>query len=419
MPSRCSFCSRLSDAASYVVAGPKGVSICDECASTAHTVAQEALRPHGTDRLVTGISRLMTNDPSWGSSFGIINNAAVAIRRGRVAWVGAEQQMPPQLAVLPRFDCGGRVAVPGFVDAFSQVTGTPGSPMTTEENSAEPTAEEAALEWAGRLLAGGATCMSVSVGTMGNLAEDKERVGLVNTLKQQLPMKVVASWSVSPQTGISPEDAEGRRYLREIAQYVSGLSIVVGDEGYSTGDARRITSTMGGLRKKARLHGAPGIPSDLVRSLRPLAVQDMTRLGELTLQALRHNGGVVVLLPMTSIRSRLPIRDLVDRGISVALGTGCLPGGRSVTSMPFLAWVASEAGEVPIETALWCATFGGARALGDKLRGWLGRGSAGDVAILEAGDFHELANHPDLPLVWELIREGDLTSARPADEPGI
>lgn len=414
MASRCSFCGRLPGPGSYVVAGPKGVSICDECAGTAHTVAQEALRPHGTDRLLTGIGRLMTNDPDWGSSFGIIDKAAVAIRRGRVAWVGVEQEMPPQLGVLPRFDCGGRVAVPGFVDAFSQVTGTPVSPLTFEDTSAE----EVALQWAGRLLAGGTTCLSVSVGSGGNLAEDKERVGLVNLLKQQLPMKVTASWLVGPQSGISPQDGEGRRYLREIAQYVSGLSILVGDNGYSPGDARRMSSVMGGLRKKVRLHGSPDVPSDLVRSMRPLAVQDMSRLGDLTLRALRHNGGAVVLLPMAGIRTRLPIRDLIDLGIQVGFGTGCLPGGRSVTSMPFLAWVASEAGEVPIKTALWCATWGGAQAVGNKLAGWLGRGSAGDVAILDAGGFDELANHPDLPLVWELVREGDLTSVGQSDDSG-
>ena len=411
MSTRCSFCSQLPGPGSYVVTGPKGVAICDECAVTAHTVAQEALRPHGTDRLVTGIGRLMTNDPSWGSSLGIIENAAVAIRKGRVVWVGADQEIPRQLGVLPRFDCGGRVAVPGFVDAFCQVAGTPGATTPSEE----PSVEEVATEWAGRLLAGGATCLSVSVSTRGNLAEDKGRLEAANLIKQQLPMKVVSSWRVSPHSGISPHDGEGKRYLREVAQYASGFSVEVGAEGYSTGDARRIHSTMGSLRKRVRLHGRPEIPTDLVRSLRPLAVQDMTQLDELTLRALRHNGGAVVVLPMNSIRTRLPIRSLIDRGITVALGTGCLPGEQSVTSMPFLAWVASEAGDMPMETVLWCATFGGAQAVGDKARGWIGRGAVGDIAILEAGGFGELGDHPDRPMVWELIREGDLTSVGQSD----
>lgn len=337
---------------------------------------------------------------------GIIDNAAVAIRKGTVAWVGPEEEIPSQLEELPRLDCDGRVAVPGFVDAFCQLAGTFEQEPAPEETSIE----EAATEWAGRLLAGGATCITVLVRTRGNLKEDKERLAAASNLEQQLPLDVVANWMVGPDSGIFPHHPEGRRFLREVAYYASGLSIKVGTEGFSSTDVRKLCSSMRSLRKRVRLHGSPDIPADVVRSMRPVAVQDMTQLDESTLQALRSNGGAVVVLPMASIRAQLPIQGLMDLGIPVALGTSCLPGGRSVTSMPFLAWVASEAGEVPIETALWCATYGGAQAIDDRSRGWIRSGTVGDIAILDVGNYHELANHPDLPMVWELIRAGDLTA---------
>ena len=406
MSSRCSFCGLLPDTGAYVVTGPKGVGICNECAATAHTVAQEALRPHGTERLVTGIGRLLTNDPAWGGTFGIIEGAAVAIRKGRVVWVGADSEIPRQLDDLPRLDCGGRVAVPGFVDAFCQVAGS-------GELGASPDGapvSESTTEWAGRLLAGGATCLLVSVKAQGNPQDDKERLAAANMLKQELPLRVIPSWTVAPDTGISPLDSQGRGVLREIAQYLSAVSITVGREGFSSPEARKLCSTMGNLRKRVRLHGGPDIPAEVVRSMRPLAVQDMDQLDKWTLQELRTAGGAVVLQPMMSRGRWLPIEALMDRGITVALGSGCLPGEQSVTSMPFLVWLAAEAAETPIEMALWCATLGGARAVGDKGRGLIRRGSVGDLAVLDIGDFDELAKHPDLPMVWELIREGDLTA---------
>lgn len=406
MSSRCSFCSLIPGAGAYVVTGPRGVGICNECAATAHTVAQEALRPHGTERLVTGVGRLLTNDSAWGDNFGIIEGAAVAIRRGRVAWVGAEGDIPRQLEDLPRLDCGGRVAVPGFVDAFCQVAGY-GELGATSDGAP---VSESTTEWAGRLLAGGATCLLVSVRTQGNLQDDKERLAAANMLKQELPLRVIPSWTAAPDIGISPFESQGRGMLREIAQYLSALSITVGKAGFSSPEARKLCSTMGNLRKKVRLHGGPDIPSEMVPSMRPLAVQDMDQLDKWTLQELRSAAAAVVLQPMMSRGSRLPIRELMDHGITVALGTGCLPGEQSVTSMPFLAWLASEAAQMPIETALWCATLGGARAVGDRGRGQVRRGSVGDLAILDVGDFDELARHPDLPMVWELIREGDLTA---------
>ena len=297
--------------------------------------------------------------------------------------------------------------MPGFVDAFCQIAGTAGGP----EISREGPPGEAATEWAGRLLAGGATCLMVSVRTNGNLTEDKERLTSANMLKQELPLKIVTGWTVGPDAGISPHDGEGKSALREIAQYLTALSVIVGSEGFTPNDARKICSLMGTVRKRVRLHGGPDLPADVVRAVRPVAVQDMRRLDEWTLQALRTNGGTVVLQPMFSLGAgRLPIQELKDRGIPVALGTGCLPGDRAVTSMPFLAWVASETAGVSIETALWCATYGGALAVGDKRRGVIRRGAVGDLAVLDVADFHELANHPDLPMVWELIREGDLTA---------
>jgi imidazolonepropionase len=348
----------------------------------------------------------MTNDSTRGDTLGIIEQAAVAIRKGRVVWVGADNEIPRQLEDLPRLDCGGRVAVPGFVDAFSQLAGA-GNMQKTADGTAT---NGATTEWAGRLLAGGATCVMVSVRTRGNPNDDKERLAAANMLNQELPLKIVPSWEVGPDAGISVYDSEGRAVLREIAHYMSALSIKVGKEGFSPAETRKLCSTMGNLRKRLRLHGGPDIPSDSVRSLRPLAVQDMNQLDKWTLQELRTSGSSVVLQPTFSRGGRLPIQDLMNLGITVALGTGCLPGEQSVTSMPFLVWIAAESAEVPIETALWCATQGSARALGEGARGSVRRGSIGDLVILDIGEFSELANHPDIPMVWELVREGDLTA---------
>ena len=48
-----------------------------------------------SDLLVTDIGQLVTNDPVRGGLLGILDNAAVAIVGGVIAWVGGEADVPP------------------------------------------------------------------------------------------------------------------------------------------------------------------------------------------------------------------------------------------------------------------------------------------------------------------------------------
>src|SRR6266702_6988180 len=48
---------------------------------------------------------------------GIIDDGAVAIRDGRIEWIGPTDQLPDRSA--PEFDAAGKVILPGFVDSHT------------------------------------------------------------------------------------------------------------------------------------------------------------------------------------------------------------------------------------------------------------------------------------------------------------
>ena len=54
---------------------------------------------------------LPTGDPER-----VVADGAIAVREGRIAWIGALDAMPPRYAPLPRRDAGGRWITPGLVD---------------------------------------------------------------------------------------------------------------------------------------------------------------------------------------------------------------------------------------------------------------------------------------------------------------
>ena len=74
-----------------------------------------------TDLLLTGIGELVTNDPDRDGLLGLVTNAAVAIKGGRVAWVGPEAEALREFRELRELDCAGRAVIPGFVDSHTHL----------------------------------------------------------------------------------------------------------------------------------------------------------------------------------------------------------------------------------------------------------------------------------------------------------
>jgi len=74
-----------------------------------------------TSTLVHNIGQLVTNDPQHdGSKLGLINEAALLIEDGVVAWAGPNADAPTH-HIKHRFDAKGRAVIPGFVDSHTHM----------------------------------------------------------------------------------------------------------------------------------------------------------------------------------------------------------------------------------------------------------------------------------------------------------
>lgn len=65
-------------------------------------------------------ARLATFDPRL-AGMGIVENGAIAVRDGRIAFVGPETDLPPQLRALETIDCEGRWITPGLIDCHTHL----------------------------------------------------------------------------------------------------------------------------------------------------------------------------------------------------------------------------------------------------------------------------------------------------------
>jgi len=70
---------------------------------------------------IVNIGQLVTGQPACGEGdLGVIEDAALVMESGRIAWVGPSCDVPP---CDERVDAEGRCAVPGFVDSTGGVPG--------------------------------------------------------------------------------------------------------------------------------------------------------------------------------------------------------------------------------------------------------------------------------------------------------
>ncbi|NNC93419.1 MAG: imidazolonepropionase [Acidimicrobiia bacterium] len=397
-----------------------------------------------TDLLLTGIGELVTNDPDRDGLLGVVSDAAVAIKAGRVAWVGPEAGVLREFRELPELDCAGRAVIPGFVDShthlvfggnragefarrvrgesYEEIMAAGGGIMSTvaaTRTTDTSTLIDDAVRRAQRMLGTGTTTVEVKSGYGLEPATELRMLEVANSVPDYVPIDVVATFlgaHVVPAEYRDDRESYVRLIIDEMLPAVGALATfcdVFCDEGAFTVDEARIILTAAaehGLQ--ARLHanqlGHSG-GAALAAELGAVTADHLDHLTDGDIDGLLAAGTVAVLFPTVSLSLRLdppPARALWDAGVPVAIATDCNPGTSYVENMQLVIALATLSAGLTPEEALWAATRGGARALRLEDRGWTKPGAAADLVMLEADSYLEIPYRPGTDLVRVVIKGG-------------
>src|SRR3954447_4594048 len=373
--------------------------------------------------LIGGIAELVTNDDERR----VLNDAAVVVENGRIAWVGTADEAP---AADRRRDLDGRAVVPGFVDTHTHLV------------FAGDRASEFAARMAGERYDGGG--INSTVDATRSAGEDVLRAGLAPPLAA---LRAQGTTTVEVKSGYGLAVDHERRLLRlarevtdettylgahvvpagtdshEYVDLVTGPMLVAcapharwidvfcepaSPHAFDADEARTVLQAGARVGLGLRVHGnqlAPGPGVQLAVELDAASVDHCTYLSTDDVDALAASTTVATLLPGVEFSTRSPYPDarrLLDAGVVVALATDCNPGTSYTSSMPFLiALAVREMGLTPGE-ALWAATAGGARALRRDDIGRIVTGARADLTVLDAPSHLHLAYRPGVPLARAL-----------------
>jgi imidazolonepropionase len=373
--------------------------------------------------LICGIAELVTNDDERG----VLNDAAVVVEDGRIAWVGTADEAP---AADRRRDLDGRAVVPGFVDTHTHLV------------FAGDRASEFAARMAGERYDGGG--INSTVDATRSAGEDVLRAGLARRMAE---LRTQGTTTVEVKSGYGLAVDHERRLLRlarevteettflgahvvpagtdshEYVDLVTGPMLVAcapharwidvfcepaSPHAFDADEARTVLQAGARVGLGLRVHGnqlAPGPGVQLAVELDAASVDHCTYLSTDDVDALAASTTVATLLPGVEFSTRSPYPDarrLLEAGVVVALATDCNPGTSYTSSMPFvIALAVREMGLTPGE-ALWAATAGGARALRRDDIGRIVTGARADLTVLDAPSHLHLAYRPGVPLARAL-----------------
>ena len=395
---------------------------------------------------------------------------AVAVWDGRITAVGPRRELENALEAggypVARFtvvDAAGGTVTPGLVDPHTHLLfagsreaelvlrqrgagyleilraggGILSTVAATRAASAQQLAEHG-RRWLGEMLGHGTTTIEAKSGYGLDLATELRLLEVAHELGEEGPVDVLPTWlgahAVAPEFRSRPDATEA--YTRHLvdeqlpgvaAQGRARFADVFCEDGvFSPDQSRRILTAAARFGLGLRLHAdelAPSGGAELAAELGALSADHLAHpsgegLAALASAALEGHPVVATLLPATTWflmhDEYAPARELIERGVPVALATDFNPGTSPNPSLPLVMTIAClELGLSPSE-ALAAVTINGAHALGlGDDRGSIEPGKLGDLVVWRVPTHRQIPYWVGANLVATVVKRGRVVLERP------
>ncbi len=363
---------------------------------------------------------------------GIIENAVIAARAGRVVYAGAQSGFPADADAAEQIDCEGRWITPGLVDchthlvyggnrahefelrlkgaSYEEIARAGGGIVSTV--AATRTASEAdliasALPRLDTLIGEGVTTIEIKSGYGLNTETEMRQLSAARRLGERRPVTVKTSFLGAHAL---PVEAEGDkdRYIdlvcREMLPAVAKAGLADAVDAFMEGIAfsaeqtARVFEAATALGLPVKLHadqlsnlGGAALAAKFLA----LSADHLEHTDDAGAAAMAKAGTVAVLLPgaFYFIREtqKPPVESFRKHGVAMALATDCNPGSSPLTSLLLAMNMGATLFRMTVAECLVGVTREGARALG----------AIGDTGTLEAGKSCDLA-------IWNIERPAEL-----------
>ncbi|WP_027794043.1 imidazolonepropionase [Paraburkholderia acidipaludis] len=383
-----------------------------------------------------------------------LDDAAIAVEDGRIAWLGAAAQVPAHYAAWPREDLGGAWVTPGLVDchthlvyggqradefaqrlagvSYEEIARQGGGIVSTVRATRAASEDELFAQSAARLeplLAEGVTAVEIKSGYGLELAAERKMLRVARRLSERYPVTVrttfLGAHALPPEFAGRADD-----YIDEVCErmlpalagegLVDAVDVFCERIGFSLAQSERVFEAAARRNLPVKMHAEQLSNSGgtaLAARYRALSADHLEFLDEAGVAAMKTAGTVAVLLPGAYYfirETQLPPLDLLRRHeVPIAISTDSNPGTSPTTSLLLMMNMATTLFRMTVPEVLLGVTQHAARAFGDSERhGTLAAGRPADFAVWRVQSLAELAYWIGRPLCERVVRAGETVFER-------
>ena len=385
----------------------------------------------------------------------IRTDGALLLNDGLVVGVGSraeiEAVLGPDAEVI---DAGGRVVLPGFVDAHTHPVFAGSRANEFEERAAGATYQEiaargggiqatvratrdAALDqlvelgkrYATWFLRCGTTTIEAKSGYGLSLDDELKLLKAIQRLNDETSLRYVptllGAHDVPPEfrarrdqyVALIIDEMIPRVAREKLARY---CDVFCEEKVFTTGEAWKILSAARCHGLHLRIHAdqlSHSGGAQLAAELGAITADHLEHCDSVGIAALKESAVQPILLPgsvYTLGSDRYPpAREMIDNGLAVVLATDFNPGSSPTPSMPMILSLACTHMKMSPAEALTAATINAAYSVecGDQF-GTLEEGKIADVLIADCSDYRDLSYFFGIEHAWRVYAAGRLVYSR-------
>ncbi|MFH1436370.1 MAG: imidazolonepropionase [Pseudomonadota bacterium] len=393
------------------------------------------------DLIIRNIGQLLPMDGGTGdaSAQGMrtLENSALAVRDGKVAWIGRMSNLDGGVAVSDRtatIDAGGCVVTPGFIEchthlvfassrekefqmrmegkSYLEILEAGGGILSTVRATRKASEEELARDAMKRLstlMRFGVTTCEIKSGYGLDTNTELKMLRVMAKLGASQPVRIVPTFLGAH--AVPPEHRDKREkyidlVIREMIPAVAEQNLArfcdvyLEKSAYSYGETERILLAAKEKGLVPRLHAGQFNDLDGARlgaRLGAASIDHLEKVSDEGLAAMAEKGVTAVILPGAAFFVREKPSDAARMrraGVRVAVSTDCNPGSSMTENLPLMLTMAVVSCGLGLKDAIEGATTSAAAALAlPRPAGTLAVGAPADIVIHDVSDWRGIVYH--------------------------